>query len=78
MLTIPEIKTISNFETQISKVVKNISKYNDYDANQKELIDFINLEAKKCNIDINNIFDKQNDSAKKILEKFKNARNFYT
>ena len=72
MLTIPEIKTISNFETQISKVVKNISKYNDYDANQKELIDFINLEAKKCNIDINNIFDKQNDSAKKILEKFKN------
>lgn len=72
MLTIPEIKTISNFETQISKVVKNISNYNDYDANQKELIDFINLEAKKCNIDINNIFDKQNDSAKKILEKFKN------
>ena len=43
MLTIPEIKTISNFETQISKVVKNISNYNDYDANQKELIDFINL-----------------------------------
>ena len=72
MLTIPEIKTISNFETQISKVVKNISNYNDYDANQKELIDFINLEAKKCNIDINNIFDKQNDSTKKILEKFKN------
>lgn len=72
MLTIPEIKTISNLETKISKVVKNISNYNDYDANQKELIDFINLEAKKCNIDINNIFDKQNDSAKKILEKFKN------
>lgn len=72
MLTIPEIKTISNFETQVSKIVKNISNYNDYDANQKELIDFINLEAKKCNIDINNIFDKQNDSAKKILEKFKN------
>ena len=24
MLTIPEIKTISNFETQISKVVKNM------------------------------------------------------
>ena len=72
MLTTPEIKTISNLETKISKVVKNISNYNDYDANQKELIDFINLEAKKCNIDINNIFDKQNDSAKKILEKFKN------
>lgn len=72
MLTIPEIKTISNLETKISKVIKNVSNYNDYDANQKELIDFINLEAKKCNIDINNIFDKQNDSAKKILEKFKN------
>ena len=68
MLTIPEIKTISNLETKISKVIKNVSNYNDYDANQKELIDFINLEAKKCNIDIN----KQNDSAKKILEKFKN------
>lgn len=72
MLTIPEIKTISNFETQISKVVKNISNYNDYDANQKELIDFISLEAKKCNINVENIFNKRSDSAKKILEKFKN------
>ena len=72
MLTIPEIKTISNLETKISKVVKNISNYNDYDTNQKELIDFINLEAKKCNINVENIFNKRSDSAKKILEKFKN------
>lgn len=72
MLTIPEIKTISNFETKISKVIKNISNYNDYDANQKELMDFISLEAKKCNINVENIFNKRSDSAKKILEKFKN------
>lgn len=65
MLTIPEIKTISNLETKISKVIKNISNYNDYDANQKELIDFINLEAKKCNINVENIFNKRSDSAKK-------------
>ena len=73
MLILPEINNKFNIESQILKIVKNDSNYKNYDDTKyKDLIEFINAEAKKCNIEITNVFDKQNDSAKKILEKFKN------
>ena len=73
MLILPEINNKFNIESQILKIVKNDSNYKNYDDTKyKDLIEFINAEAKKCNIEITNVFDKQNDLAKKILEKFKN------
>ena len=70
MLVLNEIKTIENIETKISKVIKNVVNYNDYE-NHKDLLNFIENEAKKYNINLNDVFNKQSDSSRKILEKFK-------
>lgn len=72
MLNLYEIKKNSSIETTILKIIENKSNSSEYDIKYKTLIDFISSEAKKCNINIENVFNKQSDSTKNILEKFKN------